>query len=438
MLVPSLACAAECSYCFGPHRGPVMSAETMEATLDFMARIVAETGQRKVKVTFHGGEPLMAGHDLWRQALDGLAARFGRGRCEIALQSNLWLLDDEFCRLFRQHNIEIGTSLDGPEDITDQQRGKGYFAKTMQGIRRAQDSGMKVGCIATFTPRNLPRWREVFDFFLNERLGFSIHAAVLPLDGRDGPPGRPNFANDTARPAVPPYLTPAEYGDLLRQMLDYYIEHRRELAVSSLDQMCQGFGCGDGKVCTFRDCLGMFLAIDPNGDIYPCQRFCGQPQYHLGTLADQPTLAELMESPIAVRMAARQEEVRKACDGCAHFAYCKGGCAYNALAAIPDSAPGTPHLVDPYCPTYRSVFDHIQQRVLKEMASEDNINAIAERPYTGRGHPLLRKGPLIELVREGPHPSHVACTAKRIVAAATGYLDHQPLPKGDSPPCSNL
>jgi len=58
MLVPSLACPAECSYCFGPHRGPVMSAETMEATLDFLARIVAETGQRKVKVTFHGGEPL--------------------------------------------------------------------------------------------------------------------------------------------------------------------------------------------------------------------------------------------------------------------------------------------------------------------------------------------------------------------------------------------
>jgi uncharacterized protein len=46
-------------------------------------------------------------------------------------------------------------------------------------------------------------------------------------------------------------------------MLDYYVEHRRELAVSSLDQMCQGFGCGEGKVCTFRDCLGMFLAIDP-------------------------------------------------------------------------------------------------------------------------------------------------------------------------------
>ena len=42
---------------------------------------------------------------------------------------------------------------------------------------------------------------------------------------------------------------------------------------------------------------------------------------------------------------------------------------------------------------------------------------MAAVPYDGQGHPLLRKGPLIELVRQGPHPSHAARTAKRIVAA---------------------
>ena len=103
MLVPSLACPAECSYCFGPHAGPTMSAETMDAALDLMARIADETNQQKVvRVTFHGGEPLMAGHAIWRRALEGLEARFGQRQCELAVQSNLWLLDDEFCRLFRR------------------------------------------------------------------------------------------------------------------------------------------------------------------------------------------------------------------------------------------------------------------------------------------------------------------------------------------------
>ena len=38
MLVLSSACPAECSYCFGPHSGPVMPSETLEATLEFIAR----------------------------------------------------------------------------------------------------------------------------------------------------------------------------------------------------------------------------------------------------------------------------------------------------------------------------------------------------------------------------------------------------------------
>lgn len=51
------------------------------------------------------------------------------------------------------------------------------------------------------------------------------------------------------------------------------------------------------------------------------------------------------------------------------------------------------------------------------MASEENIRAFAARPYDGEGHPLLKKGPRIELVREGSHPSKTARTARRIVAA---------------------
>ena len=368
----------------------------MECALDLVERIALETGQQKVKITFHGGEPLVAGHNIWRQALDGLQQRFGRGGYEVALQSNLWLLDDEFCHLFQEHRLDIGTSLDGPEDITDYQRGKGYFARTMQGIRWARSRGMSVGCIATFTPWSARRWREVFDFFLDQRLNFSIHGSVPPM----------GFCGSRHS------ITPDQYGTLLQELLDYYVAHRREISVSSLDQMCRSVGCGEGKVCTFRDCLGMFLAIDPDGDIYSCQRFCGRTDHRLGTLADQPDLAELMASPVAQRMAKRQQMVRSTCGGCCHMKICRGGCFYNA--SVDGNRSG---VRDPYCPAYRRIFSHITERVLEEMASKENIEAIVAKPLYDRGNPLLGKGPLIELTREGPHPTRVARTAKRIVAA---------------------
>jgi len=371
-----------------------MSPEAMESALDFIASIAAQTRQRKVKVTFHGGEPLVAGHALWREGLDGLRERFGPQGYEVGLQSNLWLLDDEFCELFSEHRVDVGTSLDGPEAITDVQRGPGYFDRTMRGIRLAEAYGIRIGCIATFTPASARQWRRVFDFFLSERLGFSIHAAVPPVDAKDG------------RHAI----APEQYGRLLCDMLDYYVEHRRQIAVSSLDQMCQGLGCGEGKVCTFRDCLGMFLAIGPGGDVYPCQRFCGRPSFRLGNLKDGAALDDLFDGPAARRIRDRQDRVHEACDSCPHLDYCRGGCPYNAWA-------GSDRVRDPYCPAYRATFDHIQGRLLEEMASERNIEAIAARPYNGRGHPLLREGRLIELAREGPHPSHIGRIAKRIVAA---------------------
>ncbi|MBN2208880.1 MAG: TIGR04083 family peptide-modifying radical SAM enzyme [Candidatus Coatesbacteria bacterium] len=380
VLVPSLECPAECLYCFGPREGPSMSPETIEAALDFIAKIAGETGQQKVRITFHGGEPLTAGHRLFRLALEGLEARFGPGAHEVGLQSNLWLLDDQFLQMFSEHDVEIGTSLDGPEEITDAQRGVGHFARTMRGIEVALKPGLKVGCIATFTPISAPRWREILDFFRKERLGLSIRASVPRMGSEDN--GRS--------------LSVQDYASLLREALFYYIEHRLEMVVSSLDQMCQGVAFAEGKVCTFRDCLGMLLAIDPVGDIYPCQRFCGLPTYRLGNLADNPTLSELLDSPMGRRMAEREAKVGHTCAECEHIDYCRGGCAYNAWSG------GDPARIrDPYCEAYRAIFACIKQRLVQEMNSEANVKAIASAPISTGPHPLLRKGALIELLERG-------------------------------------
>ena len=363
---------------------------TLDRTLDFIASVASE---KKTQVTFHGGEPLVAGHALFHQALEGLRSRLGR-ECRLSVQSNLWLLDDAFCELFAEYGVGLGTSLDGPKDITNVQRGQGYFERTMAGIQRAYAHGLSVGCIATVTPAIASRWREVLEFFRTERVDFSVHAAVPPL----------------SKPDSLSSLSPAAYGELLRDLLDAYIQVRHDLRLGSLDEICQGVAANEGKVCTFRDCLGMFLAIDPAGDIFPCQRFCSRSEHRLGTVADEPTLNELLSSPAAQRWRERELALREACSGCEHFDYCKGGCPYNAVAG--GTSPR-----DPYCVAYKSTFDKIKTRMLAELSCEENVKAITTEPWDGRGHPLARRGPLLDLMRSDCHPSKVARHARRILAA---------------------
>jgi len=155
-----------------------MQEDVFAATLDWLDRYV--TPDECIEITFHGGEPLLAGKEWYRHNLPILYERFD-GRLKLGIQSNLWLLDDDFCALFREYNISVGTSLDGPEPINDSQRGKDYFNRTMVGVETARRNGLNPGVICTFTRLSAPRYQEVFEFFAKQGLSFSVHEAVCAL-----------------------------------------------------------------------------------------------------------------------------------------------------------------------------------------------------------------------------------------------------------------
>src|SRR5664280_2779615 len=386
MLVPSLACPAGCAYCFGPHfGGPSMSRETLEAVV----RCQNALGDSDtLEITFHGGEPLVPGIQFYRMALpllrEGLAAR----RVRFAMQSNLWLLTDELCDLFREYGVSLGTSLDGPEPINDTQRGTGYFQRTMAGIERARKHCVDVGCICTFTAQTAPHTQEVFDFFVREGLNFSIHAAVLSL--------RHPEAEGWS-------ISPEAHGQLLVDMLERYLANLDKIRISTLDAMCRSVSSKRWSICTFTDCLGGHLAVAPDGTIHPCQRFAGTQEYRLGNVHDGPGL-NLAASPVWTEFQAWQQEVGNECKDCSHVDYCRGGCPYNALVANRGRLNGSGR--DPHCPSYRHFFDHVVNRALAEVFSQENIEAVVNHPDPQAG--MLRQGKLLAMMRDGPHPQETA------------------------------
>ena len=325
------------------------------------------------------------------------------------MQSNLWLLTEELCHIFRQYGVSIGTSLDGPEHINDAQRGNGYFRRTMERIHLARNIGISIGCICTFSQQSLPHIHEIFDFFAYEGLNFTIHETVPSLRYPD--------ANQWS-------LSPEQYSDLLSDMLDLYLANLDKVRINTLDALCRSVSAGKGCICTFGECLGGYLASDPEGNIYPCQRFAGMPEYRVGNVHDCPSWETLSSSSVWKAFQDRQERIKEECGDCSSFDFCHGGCPYNALAATSSGVQNLDFAVksifdkplrDPNCPAYHRIFKKINDRAMTEVFSEENMEEVVN--HVDPEKELLRRGKLISIMQEDSHPYDTTQHARRILAA---------------------
>lgn len=345
MLIPTLGCPANCSYCWSSEeKSPIMSIETIKEVVEWLKTFRGDS----VTFTFHGGEPLLAGAEFYREALpllvDGLSPR----RIAFAIQTNLWKMTPEIAEIFAEYGVPIGSSLDGPKELNDLQRGKGYYDKTMKGYEIAREHGLDVRFITTFTSHSVKYKEDIFNFYLEKGLTLKLHPCLPSLKG-DNPDKWT--------------LSPEEYGELLIYLLDKYLENLGQIDVMNIDHLCKCVFTGRGTVCTYVDCMGDTFAVGPDGDIYPCYRFIGMPEYVMGNVYDRPTMADLAQSEAWKKMHQYKEYVDTACGKCAHIKYCRGGCPYNAIVPTDGEIKG----VDPHCAAYKMIFDEINKRVNEEM-----------------------------------------------------------------------
>ncbi len=345
MIIPTLGCPGRCKYCWSSdEKSPRMTLDT----IDEIVRWLKPLRDQRVTFTFHGGEPLLAGAEFYRTALRKISEELAHLTPEFAIQTNLWLMTDELAEIFAEYHVPIGSSIDGPKELTNYQRGNEYFERCLAGYKIAADHGLLVRFICTFTNSSVKQKEEIVNFFKEQGWVMKLHPALPSLKGEN-----PNAWT----------LSPEEYGELLVYLLDEAVEHPGEIEIMNINDLCRCVFTRAGSVCTYADCMGTTFAIGPDGEIYPCYRFIGMPEWVMGHVRDAPRIESLMESHAGKRMLAFKEFVDTACKDCAHISYCRGGCPYNAIAPTGGSLEG----VDPHCTAYKRIFDEITGRLNAEM-----------------------------------------------------------------------
>jgi uncharacterized protein len=182
IIQPTPFCNINCRYCYLPYRSVTKHINTKTLSRIFELLFSSSFVSNDITVVWHAGEPLVLPISFYEQAFQYISYWNKKSiRVKNSFQTNATLITQEWCDFFKQRNIQVGLSLDGPEDIHNANRidraGKGTFDRVMRGIALLQDNAIPYSIIAVITKAALMYPDELWNFFLDlhpDHLGFNV------------------------------------------------------------------------------------------------------------------------------------------------------------------------------------------------------------------------------------------------------------------------
>lgn len=341
-------CNLRCDYCYYLDKKdlyggkvPVMDYSLLETCL---CNYFASCGTQELTVEWHGGEPLLAGKEFFRKAVE-LERKYSGGRTvHNSLQTNGTLLDMEWASFFRENGFLIGISLDGPEDIHNAYRhhrdGRGAFADVMCGLDILQRAGVGYNTMTTINRASEGRGEEVYRFL---KTAGSRYMQFMPV-------------YEYAGGKVAPYsVSPEAFGKYLCDIFDVWIkEDVGKYFVLTFDAALSSW-CGlQPGICVFCESCGGNPVVEHNGDIYPCDHFVSAAG-RLGNVKDTQ-LCLAVTSPQQIRFGLqKRNSLPDRCLSCRWLFACAGGCPKHRLAYGGEN--GRP--LNSLCEGYSMFYSHI-------------------------------------------------------------------------------
>lgn len=314
------ACNMDCEYCFagkGEYHGTagLMDYETGVRAIEFL--IENSPGRRNLEVDFFGGEPLLNWEVVKKLVAYGRSREKETGKnFRFTLTTNGLLLDDEVIDFCNREMGNVVISLDGSPKTNDRMRrtkdGKGTYDLIIEKFRDfAQKRGGDYYMRGTYTRNNLNFTEDLIHMADEGFTELSIEPVVAPPEA------------DYALRDEDVSVLEKEYEKLALEM----IKRRDEGRPFSFYHYTIDF---EGGPCIAKRISGCgvgteYVAVTPEGDIYPCHQFVGDDKFIIGNLDEGITKLEIKGEFEGCNVYSHEE-----CKDCFARLYCSGGCAANA------------------------------------------------------------------------------------------------------------
>ncbi|MDU1033065.1 thioether cross-link-forming SCIFF peptide maturase [Clostridium sp.] len=314
-------CNLRCKYCFADegeyhgHKG-VMDIDTAKKAIDY---VVKRSGPRRnIEIDLFGGEPTMI-MDTIKEIIAYAREHEKEWKKNIrfTMTTNATLLNDEMMEFMDKEIGNIILSLDGRKEVNDNVRikvdGSGSYDDILPNIKKMIDKrteGKMYFVRGTFTRANTDFYEDV-KAMVNE--GFreiSIEPVVLEN-------GHPLALREEDLPTI-------------FDNYDKLYEEMRRRKVEGDEFKFYHFNIDlQGGPCVYKRISGCgagfeYVAITPQGEVYPCHQFVGKEEYKLGSIWDDTYDAELGKKFKKAHIYNKPK-----CKDCWARFYCSGGCQAN-------------------------------------------------------------------------------------------------------------
>jgi uncharacterized protein len=314
-------CNLKCKYCFAGEGNynigkNLMSYEVGKKAIDFV--IKASKNRKNIEIDFFGGEPLI-NFDVVKKIVAyarDKEDKFNK-KFRFTLTTNGVLLDDEIIKYINENMSNVVLSIDGRKEVNDRMRigydKKSTYEKIMPNFKKVSKLRNQENYFirGTYTRNNLDFSNDVLHLADEGFKQVSVEPVVANKDS-----GFEIREEDVEKIEYEYEKLALEYINRLNTNKKFNFFHFNIDLNEGPCILKRASGCGAGFD---------YVAITPEGDIYPCHQFVGDENFKLGNVESEKLNKNIMD-----KFKSSNVYTKKDCKDCWAKFYCSGGCAANA------------------------------------------------------------------------------------------------------------
>jgi uncharacterized protein len=326
-------CNINCSYCYYfngldksfKSRPARISKDTIASVGNFLKQGVKDLNLKQIKIGFHGGEPLLIKKPTFEwicEFLTDLLCPYVT--VKFNLQTNGMLIDEEWIDLFTKYNLDLGLSIDGPQDYHDEFRvdhfGKGTYARTFEKVKLLQEKKYPFGILSVMDPSRDAK--KIYLHFTQE-LGANSFDFLFPDSTHRNPP------------KFPPQL----YGKFISDVFDIWTkDDNPDIKVRFLKSAMQLFLGGDSLIYGIgaeRQKTLPLISIRSDGDLSPTDELMStdpQTVSYTGYNVSNTSLKDFLQHKIFQEIQEATTVMPLKCQDCCWEKVCGGGGITNRFS----------------------------------------------------------------------------------------------------------